>query len=167
MILSKPQPNLNTRSGLTIKWLCKPRRPTPTHHTNSTSAISQLLLTRFWWNFIGRFLWTSRTDSNCHGDICPGNICPGDICPYQEYLSSYWPDLDETDSNCHSDICPGNISPYQEYLNCYWHDFDETLKVGSWEHQEQIPTVTGTFVQVTFIHIKNISAVTDPILMKL
>ena len=81
----------------------------------SISAISQLLLTRFWWNFKGRFLGTSRTDSNCQGDICPCNICPRDICPYQEYLS------------------------------CYWPDFDETLKVGSWEHLEQIPTVTVTF----------------------
>ena len=40
--------------------------------------------------------------------------------------------------------------------------------VGSWEHLEQIPKVTVTFVQAifveaTFIHIKIISAVTDPI----
>ena len=46
----------------------------------SISGISQLLLTRFWWNFTGRFLGTSRTDSNCHSDIYPGNICPGNIC---------------------------------------------------------------------------------------
>jgi len=128
--LSKPQPNLNTMVGFYTKMTLQP--PPPTHHTNSKSAISQLLLTRYWWNFKGRLLGTSRTDSNCHGDICPGNICP-----------------------------------YQEYLNCYWPDFDETLKVDSWEHLEQIPTVMGTFVQVTFIHIKNISAVTYPILMKL
>ena len=49
---------------------------------------------------------------------------------------------------------------------------DETLKVASWEHLEQILTVTvifvqATFVQVTFVHIRNISAVTDPILMNL
>ena len=81
----------------------------------SISGISQLLLTRFWWNFKCRLLGTSRTDSNCHGDICPWNICPHDICPYQKYLS------------------------------CDWPDFDETLKVGSWEHLEQIPTVTVTF----------------------
>ena len=61
---------------------------------------------------------------------------------------------------------------YQEYLSSYWPDFDETLKVGSCEHLEQIPTVRVTFVHarfvlVTFVHIKNISAVTDPILMKL
>ena len=109
---------------------------------NSTSAISQLLLTRFWWNFKHRFLGTSRIDSNYQVDICTGNICPG------------------------------NIFPYQEYLSCYWHDFDETLKVGSWEHLEQIPTVTVTFVQatfvlVTFVHIRNISAVTDTIWTKL
>ena len=49
---------------------------------------------------------------------------------------------------------------------------DETLKVGSWEHLEQIPTVWVTFVHATFVlatyvPIRNISAVTDPILMKL
>ena len=54
----------------------------------------------------------------------------------------------------------------------YWSDFDETLKVGSWEHLEQIPTVTVTFVQATFVlgtfvHIRNISAVTDTIWTKL
>jgi len=46
------------------------------------------------------------------------------------------------------------------------------LKVGSCEHLEHIPTVRVTFVHVTFVlatfvHIRNISAVTDPILMKL
>ena len=65
----------------------------------SISWISQLLLTRFWWNFKDRFLGTSRTASNCHGDICPGNICPRNICPYQEYLSSSWPNFDETLKN--------------------------------------------------------------------
>ena len=39
--------------------------PPSTTHTNSISAISQLLLSRFWWNFKGRFLETSRIDSNC------------------------------------------------------------------------------------------------------
>ena len=37
----------------------------------------------------------------------------------------------------------------QQYLNCYRPNFDDTLKVSSWEHLEQIPTVTGTFVQAT------------------
>ena len=54
--------------------------------------------------------------------------------------------------------------------------------VGSWEHLEQIPTVTGTFVQAifvqaetfvqalfvqAFVQIRNISAVTDTIWTKL
>ena len=54
--------------------------------------------------------------------------------------------------------------------------------VASWEYLEQVLTVTltvvqapfsqvtfvqATFVQVKFVHNKNISAVTDPILMKL
>ena len=55
------------------------------------SAISQLLLTRFWPNFKGRLRGPSWTDSNCHSDICPGNICP-----YKEYLSCYWPNFDQT-----------------------------------------------------------------------
>ena len=105
LILSKPQPNLNTTVGFDNKMTLQ-TPPPPPQHRNSISAISQLLLTRFWWNFKGRFLWTFRTDSNCQGDICPCNICPRNICPYQEYLS------------------------------CYWPDFDETLKVGSCEHLE-------------------------------
>ena len=36
------------------------------------------------------------------------------------------------------------------------------LKIGSWEHLEQIPTV-----MMTFVHIRNISALTDSILLKL
>ena len=36
----------------------------------SISGISQLLLTRFLWNFQGWLLGTSKTDSNCHSDIC-------------------------------------------------------------------------------------------------
>ena len=74
----------------------QPIHPSTTHHTNSMSAISQLLLARFWPNFKGRFLGLSLTDPNCHDDICPSNICPCDICPYQEYLSCYWSDFDQT-----------------------------------------------------------------------
>ena len=81
----------------------------------SISGISHLLLTRFSWN-TGRFLGTSRKDSNGPGNICPGNICSGDICTYQEYLI------------------------------CYWPNFDETLKVGSCEHIEQIPTVRVMYI---------------------
>ena len=87
-------------------------------------------------------LGTSRTDSNCHGDICPGKISSGHICTYQEYLSCY---------------CP---------------DFDQTLKVGSRDHLEQIPTVNVTFVQAKFVlaklvHIRKMTAVIDPIFTKL
>ena len=51
-------------------------------------------------------------------------------------------------------------------------NFDQTLKVGSWDHLEQIPTVMITFVQVTFalatfVHISYISAIADPIYTKL
>ena len=41
-------------------------------------------------------LGPSSTDANCHGNICPGKICPGDIYPYQDYLSCYWPNFDQT-----------------------------------------------------------------------
>ena len=67
---------------------------------------------------------------------------------------------------------PPTETQCQQYFSCYLPDFDETLKVGSCEHLEQIPTVRvtfvhATFVLVTYVHIRNISAVTDPILMKL
>ena len=60
----------------------------------------------------------------------------------------------------------------RQHLSCYRPDFDQTLKVASWEHLEQIPTVMVTFAQATFVlatfvHIRNISAVTDLILIKL
>ena len=86
-------PNLTSTQplGFTRKWLCNHH-----HYTNSMSAISQLLLTRFWPNFKLRFLGTTRTDFNCHIDICPCNICPGNICPYQEYLGCYWLNFDQT-----------------------------------------------------------------------
>ena len=98
----------------------------------SISAISQLLLARFGSNFKQMVLGTYTTDYNYHHDISPGNICPGDICPYQQYLS------------------------------CYWPDFDQTLIKGSWEHIQHITTVTTTFVKATFVlgtlvHISNIS----------
>ena len=121
-------------------------------------------------------------------DICPGNICPGNICPATFVLATYvhimnisavtglfWPNfkgrLLGPSVNCQDDICPGNtcpsnICPYQEYLSCHWPNFDQTLKVGSSDHLEQISTVSmifvkSTFVLTTFVHIRNISAVTD------
>ena len=98
----------------------------------SISAISQLILAQFGSNFKQRVLGTYKTDYNCNHDICPGNICPGDICPYQQYLS------------------------------CYWSDLDQILIKGSWEHRQQITTVTMTFVWATFVlgtfvHNSNIS----------
>ena len=88
--LSKPQLNVNSTTiqpklGLTWKWLCTP----------TTQTQCQLLLTRFWPNFKGRFLGPSWTDSNCSSDICPDNIRPSYICPYQEYFSCCWPDLEK------------------------------------------------------------------------
>ena len=62
----------------------------------SISGISQLLLTQYLPNFKGMFLEPSLTDANRYCDICPVNICPGDICPYQEYLSCYRLNFDQT-----------------------------------------------------------------------
>ena len=63
---------------------------------------------------------------------------------------------------------PTTQTQCQQYLSCYGLDFDETLKIGSWEHLEQLPSVMVTFVQATFflatfVQIRNISAVTDPL----
>ena len=55
----------------------------------------------------------------------------------------------------------------QQYLRCYWPDLDQTSNKGSWEHIQQITTVTTTFVKATYVHISNISAVTGPIWIKL
>ena len=40
--------------------------------------------------------------------------------------------------------------PHKLNVSNYWPAFDETLKVESWEHLEQIPTVMVTFIQATF-----------------
>ena len=91
---------------------------------------------RFGSNFKQRVLGTYTPDYNCYLDICRGNICPGDICPYQQYLSCYQP-----------------------YL-------DQIINKGSREHIQQITTVATIFVLGTFVHIRNISAVTGPIWIK-
>ena len=57
----------------------------------SISGISQLLLIQFWPSFKCRILEPCLKDANCHGDIYPGNICP-----YQQFLSCYWSDFDQT-----------------------------------------------------------------------
>ena len=82
IVTTPTQPQLNSKVGCDTKMtLIHHHHPPPTH-TNSMSAISQLLLTWFWWNFKGKCLGTSRTDSNCHCNIYPDNICPGDFWPY-------------------------------------------------------------------------------------
>ena len=48
----------------------------------------------------------------------------------------------------------------QKYLSCDCPFFDETLKLGPWEHLEQIQTAKETFIKLTFvlatfIHIRN------------
>ena len=74
IVKTPTQPQLNSTStlvGLDTKM---------TLHT-PTQTQCQLLQAQFGSNFKSRFVGTSRTDSNYHGDICPGNICLGDICP--------------------------------------------------------------------------------------
>ena len=73
------------------------------HHRKLNVSHISAVPDPIWPNFKDRLLGSSWTDSKCHSDICPCNICSCDICLYQEYLS------------------------------CYWSDFDQTLKVGSWE----------------------------------
>ena len=100
IVKTPPQPQLNLT--LIQVWVLPENElahhppPTTTTTENSMPAISQLLVAQFWPNLKGRFLGPYWTDFNCHDDICPGNICPGDICPYQEHLSRYWPDFDQT-----------------------------------------------------------------------
>ena len=95
----------------------------------------------------------------------PQKLNVRNISAVTDLLSNFKPrflGLSRTDFNRRSIICP-----YQEYLSCYLPNFEKTLKVGSWDYLEQIPSVTVTFVQATFVHIRNISAVNDLILMQL
>ena len=55
----------------------------------------------------------------------------------------------------------------RQYLSYHWPHFDQTLKIGYWDHLEQILSVAVTFVQaifvlVTFVHIRNTSTVYRP-----
>ena len=66
--------------------------------------------------------------------------------------------------NHHHPTHPPTQTQYRQYLSYYKHDFDQALKIGSCDHLEQIPTVTMTIVQATFVlptfvHIRNILAV--------
>ena len=130
-ILSKPQPNLNSTVGFYTKMTLHHHHHHHYHHTNSMSAISQLLLAQFWWNFKGSFLGASRTDSLSWWHLSISGIS-------QLLLTWFWWNLKGsflgpylTNSNCHGDICPcnicaGDIYPYQIYLSCYWPNFDQT-----------------------------------------
>ena len=157
---------------------------TTTTHTNSMSAISQLLLTRFWQNFKVRSLGPSWTDFNCHRDICPGNICHDDICPCPEYLSCYRPDFDQTlkvDSWDHLDLFQLSWRHlFRQHLSWqhlsisgisrllltrFWPNFKSRLLGPCWT--VMVTCVQATFVLATFVHIENISAVIHLILTKL
>ena len=70
-------------------------------------------------------------------------------------------------TNTHHHPLPTKQTLRQQYLSCYWPDLNQTLNKGSWEYIQQITTATTTFVQATFVYISNISAVTGPILIKL
>ena len=70
------------------------------------------------------------------------------------------------------DICPCNICPYQDYISCYWLDCNQTSKQAFWDHLKQMSTVMvkfvhGTFDLATFVHISNISILTKLFLPKI
>ena len=82
--------------------------------------------------------------------ICSVNICPGDICPYEKYIICYCLNFDQT-------LKVDSKILILELDHFYWPDADQTLKVGSWNHLYQMPTIMVIFVQTTFVHIRNIS----------
>ena len=78
----------------------------------------------------------------------------------------------ENDFAYHPIPTPTTQTQCYQYFSCYWPNFNETLNIGSWEHSEQVPPVTVTFVQKYLSwgylsYIWNISDVTDPMLTKL
>ena len=95
-------------------------------------------------------------------------------------ITRHWSELQQV-MNCKKNITKKTfvakrkvkkIKFSNQYIRCYLPTFDQILKVGFWDHLEQISNVRMTFVQATFVmtlfvHIRNISAVTDPILTKL
>ena len=68
----------------------------------------------------------SLTDANCHGDICPSNICLCGNCSYQDYLSCYWPDFDQT-----LKICSVLGTILNKYQLSRWHMSKQHM---SWWH---------------------------------
>ena len=102
----------------------------------------------------------------------PLNILPPhlDKCPYLTLIKKK--ELNDVQSLVVKTQTQPARTQFRQYLSCYWPDFDQTLKKAYWDHLEQIPAVTMTFVMATFdlgifVHIRNISPVTDPILTKL
>ena len=107
------------------------------------------------------------------------------LCPYIKSLflsvrlsyCSAWLRLNikiglHTTTHHHHYPPPNHTNSQAEYLSCYWSDLDQILIKGSWEHRQQITSVTMTFVWATFVlgtfvHNSNISAVTCPIWIKL
>ena len=114
-LLSKPQPNLNTVVGFDLKMTLHttPHHPQK-HYVSYISAVTDPISMKLW------------ADSNWQDDICPGNIWA-----YQEHVSCYWPNFDQTLNIGfweHIEQIPGNIRlgkifPYQDYLSCHWPNF--------------------------------------------
>ena len=61
-------------------------------HIKNISAVTDPFLP----SFKGRLLEPSIKAANSYGNICPINICPNDMSPYQEYLSCYRLNFDQT-----------------------------------------------------------------------
>ena len=99
--------------GFTRKWL-------HTTTTNSMSAISQLLLARFWPNLKGRFLGPSLTDPNSHGDICPFK----EYCQAQPLLNSIQFKSIEVEIALISTWSSHPPTRNSRYLSCWWPDLD-------------------------------------------
>ena len=59
-----------TQPKLGLTWKCLSQ-----HHCATQTKCSNIA------NFIGWFLWPSKTWHKCQGNFYPENICPGNICP--------------------------------------------------------------------------------------
>ena len=147
--------------------------PTPPHR-NSMSAISQLLLTRFWPNFKSRFLnwfqlsWQHLSRQHLSISGISQLLLPRFWPNFKSrFLGPSWTVPTVMVTCVQATFVLATFVHNQEYLSCYWPNFDQTSKVDCWDHLEMIPTVMAPFVQAIFVHIRNISAVIDPILAKL
>ena len=107
-------------------------------------------------------IWPTYPENCCLKAWLNKTLPSLDICPHFRkvfsdlaYISFYTPPPTTTQTL------------RQQYLSCNWPDLDQTLNKGSWEHMQQIKTVTRKFVLGTFVHIRNISTVTGLIWIKL